>query len=316
MSKPRHSREKEPVIQSLIVAMLKRIGFAKAIVRSVMFKVLLPKSNNTLFEGYKAGQKDVFVATYFKSGTNWMLQIAQQIADLGDSTFKHIHDVVPWPEAGGPKWNDAPVSLSSTGLRVIKTHLNSAYVPYDEKAKYLVVIRDPKEVFVSSFHFFCGILDVVPYMNMKKWFDVFSTPDLLLDNWVEHTAGYWAWRDRPNVYVISYANLKKNSATEIEKIAQLLGVELTEQQLAQVIERASFKYMKEHGDQFAPPRSAFVDKENTTKMIRRGETGAKEAAEHDKLLVAIDKLCQQGLKDKNSDFPYSQLFDVKHEGKT
>src|SRR5262245_44091853 len=42
--------------------------------------------------------QDVFVMTFSKSGTNWMLQIAQQLIHHGKAEFDHIHDIVPWPD--------------------------------------------------------------------------------------------------------------------------------------------------------------------------------------------------------------------------
>ena len=39
------------------------------------------------------------------------------------------------------------------GLRVIKPHWEQHYVPYNPQAKYLVVVREPKEVFVSGYYF-------------------------------------------------------------------------------------------------------------------------------------------------------------------
>jgi hypothetical protein len=89
-------------------------------------------------ERYEPTEHDVFVATFVKSGTNWALQIAQQLSYLGKAEFDHIHEVVPWPEAKMPglvalddmRARDA----SPTGLRVIKTHASLALVPYRPQA--------------------------------------------------------------------------------------------------------------------------------------------------------------------------------------
>ena len=38
--------------------------------------------------------------------------------------------------------------------RVVKTHFDWALLPYSEEARYIMVIRDPKDVCVSSYFFF------------------------------------------------------------------------------------------------------------------------------------------------------------------
>ena len=50
------------------------------------------------FKGYVPGEHDVIIATYAKSGTNWMMQIAHQLIWHGEGEFEHIHSVVPWPD--------------------------------------------------------------------------------------------------------------------------------------------------------------------------------------------------------------------------
>ena len=51
------------------------------------------------FQNYTPGAQDVFVATYAKSGTNWMMQIVTQLAWRGRAEFEHIHEFVPWPDS-------------------------------------------------------------------------------------------------------------------------------------------------------------------------------------------------------------------------
>src|SRR5580658_5210278 len=115
------------------------------------------------FRGYTPGEQDVFVMAYPKSGQNWMLQIVYQLIHHGKGEFDHIHSVVPWPDAVlvsrtlrnyaiplrlATAWREAPERK-----RVIKTHLNWELIPYSNEARYIAVIRDPKDVFVS-FYFF------------------------------------------------------------------------------------------------------------------------------------------------------------------
>ncbi len=105
----------------------------------------------------------MFVAAHVKSGTNWMIQIAHQLAFHGNGEYEHIHSVVAWPDVAmmGPMNHYAiPIEDPSVWMaspeqkRIIKTHLDFDWLPYSEDARYIIVIRDPKDVFVSSYFFF------------------------------------------------------------------------------------------------------------------------------------------------------------------
>ena len=49
-------------------------------------------------QDYVPTANDVLICSYFKSGTNWTMQIAVQIAHRGRAEFEHIHDLVAWPD--------------------------------------------------------------------------------------------------------------------------------------------------------------------------------------------------------------------------
>ncbi len=49
------------------------------------------------FGDYQGTAHDVFACVYFKSGTNWLMQILVQIIHHGAAEFEHVHDMVPGP---------------------------------------------------------------------------------------------------------------------------------------------------------------------------------------------------------------------------
>lgn len=298
----------------------KRVGLGKTFLRFALRRMFSRRLKERAFAGYTPSASDVFVATFAKSGTNWMMQIAQQIAWRGAADFDHIHQMVPWPESPGP----GPVGLlksqslaaSPTGLRVIKTHLETDFVPYDERATYLTVVRDPKEVVVSAYHFLGGILNVLTHVDMDTWYDVFMEPEGLMRAWAVHTASYWEWRQRPNVLVVSYNALKQAPRENIELVATRMGVTLEDAELARVVERASFPYMKANESQFAPPRSPFASKGAPTVMIRSGKTGASDELLSAPQQVEIDRRAREELARLGSDFPYGETFDPAEKADT
>jgi len=276
-----------------------------------------PRLKARAFKGYQPTARDVFVCSYSKSGTYWTLQIAYQIAQRGQGTFDHIHDVVPWPEAPIGTivdLRDESTYQTATGLRVIKTHLESPYVPYSPDAKYIVVVRDPKEVFVSSYFFSGGMLAKSAMISVADWLGLFLSDSFPYGSWAEHTASYRPWRTRPNVLSLTYDEMKADPEGAVRRIAAFMGVELSEEELALVLEKSSFAYMKRIDEKFMPAAPfPFSHLLGHPVMIRKGERGKSSELLTREQQARIDDYMRAGLEQRQCDFPYDEMFTTVEE---
>jgi len=262
---------------------------------------------------YAPAASDVFICSYFKSGTNWTMQMAVQVAYRGRAEFEHIHDLVPWPDVP-PRVryavsleDDGPRLAAPTGLRIIKTHLPLDAVPYAPVARYICVVRDPKDVFVSSYHFTRAM--VGPLMpSVVGWLDTYLSADTALGSWAEHAASYWRVRDQLNVLFLTYERMRGDLPGTVDRIAAFMGVTLTADERAAVIERSSFDYMKKIGEKFDPPGSPWSSARGA--MMRRGERGVSgellSAADQRR----IDDYWRAELRRIGCDFPYDTEFTL------
>jgi hypothetical protein len=264
------------------------------------------------FGEYRPTAHDVFACVYFKSGTNWLMHIVVQVIHRGAADFEHIHDIVPWPDSPDPRYT-VPLSdetawkNSPTGLRVIKTHDAFANVPYSPEARYICVVRDPKDVCVSAYHFVRaeGMGPMTPSVpNFVEWF---LSPNFAFHPWAEFLAAYWAIRDRENVLFITYEEMKKDLASAVRKIAALLNIELSESEVEAVVRQSSFEHMKKIEHKFETGMMVPWSKPQGA-MIRRGKHKAS-----DELLTAaqqqrIDDHFRAELKRLGCDFPYDEAF--------
>jgi hypothetical protein len=264
------------------------------------------------FARYSPRPQDVIVATYPKSGTNWVLQIAQQIAWRGDAEFDHIHSVVPWPDAPSNKVVklDAELPPSPTGHRVIKTHHGADGTPWQKEVTCIAVVRDPKEVVVSSYHFMLGLLGILDHITVTQWLELFLSGCFPLDSWAGNAAGWWALRDRPNVLLLNFADLKRDLPGQVDRVAAAMGVELTSEERDKVLARSSFQWMKAHEAQFAPMPLPGAGSVTRPSMLRRGEAGATGEMLNGNQQIAIDQHCRQELLDLGSGLPYDDWFDT------
>jgi hypothetical protein len=267
---------------------------------------------------YQPTEHDVLVCSYFKSGTNWTMQMAVQIAYRGRASYDHIHELVPWPDMPDewgyalPISDDRPRAECPTGLRVIKTHLALGAVPYAPGARYVCVVRDPKDVFVSSHHFIrsMGLGPAMP--SVAGWLESYLSPDTALGSWAEHLQSYWRIREQPNVLFLTYEQMRADLPGTVDKIAALMGVVLTADERAAVVEQSTFAHMKKIGRKFDAQGSPWAS--GAGAMMRRGERGSSgeliSAADQRR----IDDYWRAELKRIGSDFPYDEAFGASSSG--
>ena len=264
------------------------------------------------FGDYQPTAHDVFACVYFKSGTNWLMQILVQVTHRGAAEFEHIHDLVPWPDSPDPHYavalqDEAAWRNSPTGLRVIKTHQDFTRVPYSSQARYIWVVRDPKDVCVSAYHFFKaeGMGPMTP--SVKNFVSYFLSPNFTFHTWAQFVDGCWRARDRENVLFLTYEEMKQDLRGTVRRIAAHLKVALSDDEVDAVVRKSSFEHMKKIEDKFetgmmvpwAKPRGA---------MIRRGQHKGSDELLTPALQQKIDDHCRAELKRLGCDFPYDATY--------
>jgi hypothetical protein len=263
---------------------------------------------------FEPGERDVLVCAYYKSGTNWTMQIAVQIAHRGRAEFEHIHDLVPWPDMSPraayavPLDVDEPQRSAPTGLRIIKTHLALDALPYSRAARFICVVRDPKDVFVSSYHFTRALVLGSLMPSVDGWLDAFLSTDAPMGSWARHLASGWRLRDAGNVLFLTYEGMRADLSSVVDKIAAFMAVKLTPEERAAVIERSSFAYMKGIGHKFEAPGAPWANGKGA--MMRRGESGSSGELITREQQRRIDDHWRAELERIGCDFSYDTAFNA------
>ncbi len=318
MAAHQHSWSARVLAQTLAWAIIKPVYFFAELAgrTDALWRWVGQKMRNDVvashdFGDYLPGSADVIVCTFPKCGTNWTLQIAHQIATRCTGEFEHIHHVVPWPDFKHqhmivPMDDRAVLDASPTGLRVIKTHLEFNKLPYNDNARYICILRDPKDAFVSSYHFIREIFfgPIMPPVDV--WQRLYCSDGFPFD-WAEHADTYWRHRDKANLLILTYEEMKADTAASIARIAHFMGVELSPEELATVAEKSSFAYMKGIGHKFSPPAMTPLAQRERT-MIRRGAAGSSDELLSAAQQQAIDDRMRQRLASLGSDFPYDEYY--------
>ncbi|XP_077490336.1 sulfotransferase 2A8-like [Amblyomma americanum] len=197
---------------------------------------------------FRAAKGDIVQCTYPKSGSHWLQYLTQLIITKGKpiknySEYNRNHRAVEYTECCDWK-SDLPARLLFTHLPFKKEALN-------QDAKYIYMARNPWDVCVSLYRVMSD-LSVYQFQSgtFEEFFEPFAEDDLGFGDYFEHVMSGYALRDEPNVFFLTYEELKQDTRRTVLRLAHFLGEEyglaLGEdgQMLANVLEWSKPENMK------------------------------------------------------------------------
>ncbi|XP_071493716.1 sulfotransferase 1C4-like [Diadema antillarum] len=210
---------------------------------------------------FEVRSDDVWVLTFPKSGTHWMIEIVSLILTDGypgmvnrtlhssgaeminmDQTFPRTLD-----EMDTVKMDMTPFLKTiekAPSPRVILTHLRLNRLPKDliKKAKVVYLVRNPKDVTTSWYNFFSSSEFV--RINWEKNFRQFLAGEMTWGSWPEHVKEFWDIREENNLLFVYYEDLLKDPMSGIAAIAEHIERPLSEEVLQRVIRSSTMSEMK------------------------------------------------------------------------
>ncbi|XP_009685737.1 sulfotransferase 6B1 isoform X3 [Struthio camelus] len=206
-------------------------------------------------EDLEARTDDVILAGYPKSGTNWIGQILTDLVTTFDKKNQDEENSVndeeleefPYLEVGDIQKYERMNKLPSR--RVIFTHLLPDNLPrsiFRNKAKILLLIRNPKDVATSFYHFSNGLSPLPSYETWDDFFIAFMTGRMPWGSYFNYLSEWNKHVDDENIMTITYEELKENRALGVKNITAFFGISLTEEELQGIVKRSSFQSMKEN----------------------------------------------------------------------
>jgi hypothetical protein len=212
-------------------------------------------------------RKDIFVASYPRSGSTWLRFLLFEALTKRDAGFDDVNRYIP--DVGMHR--DA-VPLLPTGGRLIKTH--EAFRPEYKRAIYIV--RDVRDVALSEY----------AYEKAQGW--ISGSLDEFLESFVRGKVnGYGSWHEhagswlesplakRGDLLVVRYGDLKREPESNLSQIASFVGVKLDGEIIRAAIRNNSFQNMRKKEEE-APqigydPRTKSIAEDK--RFVRSGKVG-------------------------------------------
>lgn len=246
--------------------------------------------DSTIWNDFQFRDDDIIIATYAKAGTTWLQQIISQLIFNGAEGLD-VAEMSPWIDLRvPPKEVKLPMVEAQTHRRFIKTHLPVDALVFSEKARYIYIGRDGRDVLWSLHHHhstandtWYGALNDTPgrvgppiepppesiTQYYHDWLDKDGYP--MWPFW-ENVSSWWDIRDQPNVMLLHFESLKQDMPGEIRRIAEFLDIPIDETKWEAILEHCSFDYMKANATKSVPLGGAFWDGGAQT-FINKGANG-------------------------------------------
>lgn len=113
-------------------------------------------------------------------------------------------------------------------------------------------------------------------------------------------------REQPNVLFMTYERMRRDPNAAIAKVAEFIGVALTDGEFAAVAHKASLAFMKQFQEKFEPGRVVPWGTEGY--MLRRGRSGGSAELLSPEIQARIDTRCRADLKHLGSDLTFDVEF--------
>ncbi len=260
-------------------------------------------STASVGSGSRRGPGDIIISTPVKSGTTWMQMICALLI-FQRTTFDRSLDLIsPWLDMQIRDIDDVIANLEAQQhRRFIKTHTPLDGLPRDSAVTYICVGRDPRDVAVSWAHhsdnidvqaIFTARDRAVGNEDLAEMYRDFEAPptDALARFWrfvddspdgelahvnlastMHHLATYWEVRDQPNVVLVHYADLQRDLAGEMRRLAHRLDIDVDEDRFPDLVAAAGFDAMRERADEIVPDATDGILKSNRA-FFHRGGSG-------------------------------------------
>lgn len=234
-----------------------------------------PAHNFSKGTAYQHQAEDLFVVTYPKCGTTLTQHMVYLMLNDGVPVQpnEELNHLFPHLEEVG-----APTSAAmKNGTRLLKTHLHYEMMNVSPEAKYIFVVRNPKDCVVSFFHHTRGFPKHYDFEDgdFDVYFDLFCKGEVDFGDYFQMLRSSINRKDDENALFLTYESIQDDKEGALLKIAKFLGGGMDDKLLQddkelmnKIVKHSSIVEMKKH-----PLRWSSERKVKHSPFIRAGNVG-------------------------------------------
>jgi aryl sulfotransferase len=243
--------------------------------------------DSTRWDHFRVREDDIVVTTAYKAGTTWTQRILAALILPADAEAGDLMGRSPWIDARfhGPVEPMMESLEAQTYRRFVKSHLAADGLRFFPEAKYVVVGRDTRDVFMSLWNHYTGYTDLA--------FALFNDPDRpgpefprppadprelwprwIGEGWFEwepdgwpfwshhhHLTTWWQWRDLPNVHFMHYSDMLADIEEEMRRLASFCEIDVPDERWSAIVDAVSLEQMRKDasGPDGADPAAMIFD---------------------------------------------------------
>ncbi|KAK2844251.1 hypothetical protein Q5P01_010910 [Channa striata] len=274
--------------------------------------ILLPRETHSsesleFAQGFSFKDDDVLLVTYPKSGTVWMQEILPLVLNGGDLTSILTipnWDRVPWLQ--GKRF--AVIVDQLTSPRALVTHFPYNFMPpslHTSKAKVIYVMRNPKDVMVSSYYFHQMAAFVEDPGTFDEFMDKFLEGRVLFGKWTDHLKSWKQSKLGDRIMYITYEEMFKDLPEGLRNISDFLGRNLSEETIQKITEHCSFNSMKANNmSNFSLLPKTLMDFDKSP-FLRKGVAGDWKKHFSSEQLARFTSVIRKELEGESFSLPWS-----------
>lgn len=210
---------------------------------------------------------DLYLVEYPKSGITWLtFLLANYLCERNrvelDVNFFNINDFVPDIHYSR---DIGPARFAYPGYRFIKSH--SLFNPFYGKVIY--VVRDPRDVLVSYYHFLTSLQQ---HRGMLSEFVRSETYGI--SAWRRHVESWMVESPAPSrLLLLRFEDMKRDSGLALSKLLKHLGCRIDPGGLARAVAKSSFETMRASEQERHEGDLRFSLRFSRFAFMRKGEVG-------------------------------------------